>query len=64
VIGRSSVARSLDGRSAVDSPCEEVLVGSFGVSPSGRFVVGQSVVDWPLGRLSEVGMSSGAFSTC
>jgi hypothetical protein len=39
-------------------------VGSFGISPSGRFVVGHSVVDWPLGRPSEAGVSSGAFSTC
>jgi hypothetical protein len=64
VIGRSSVARSSDGRSAVDWSWEELSVGSFGISPSGRFVVGPSAADWPFGRLSEARGSSGAFSAC
>lgn len=55
---------SSDGRSAVDWTWEELSLSSFGISPPGRFVVGPSVADRPLGRLAEAGVSSRAFSAC
>jgi hypothetical protein len=55
---------SSDGRLAVDWTWEGLSLSSFGISPSGRFVVGPSVADRPLGRLVEAGVSSGAFSAC
>jgi hypothetical protein len=55
--------RSLDGRLAVDWFWEELFISSFGISPSSRFIVGPSVIDWPLGRLSKARGSLGAFFT-
>ncbi len=64
IVGGLLTAWSSDGRSAVDGTWEELSLGSFGSSPSGRFVVGPSVADRPLGRLAEAGVSSRAFSAC
>lgn len=64
IVGRLFTAWSSDGRSAVDWTWERLSLGSFGISPSGRFVVRPSVADRPLGRLAEADVSSRAFSAC
>ena len=61
IVGRLFTAWSSDGRSAVDWTWERLSLGSFGISPSSRFVIRPSIADRPLGRLAEADVSSRAF---
>lgn len=62
IIKRLFTPRFSDRHLAVNWPWEELLIGSFGISPSSRFIIGPSAVDWLLERLSKAGVSLGAFS--
>jgi hypothetical protein len=64
IVGRLFTAWSSDRRSAIDWTWEGLSLGSFGISPFGRFVIRPSIVNRLLGRLAEAGVSLRAFFAC